>query len=520
MEKFKTLNNNPESYWIASTQDTNYPSLDKDIKVDLVIIGGGMVGMSCAYQLRNEGLNIAILESRSILQGTTGYTTAKITSQHSLIYNKIINSMGESLAKQYATANENAISEIKKIIDENGIECDYENQSAYIYAQKEENIKKIEEEVKAASSLGIKATFVKDIPFSIPIKGAVRFDNQAQFHPRKYLLALSQVIQNKGVKIYEKSRVVTLDENDEGYILTTSNGNNVLANKVIIASHYPFYNKHGMYFARIYVERDYVVAIKAKEKFPGGMYINAEEPVRSLRSHPTDDGELILVVGESHKTGQGEDTNDHYKSLMNFADEIFTIEDIPYRWSTKDCMTLDGIPYIGNYTVNTPNLYVATGFGKWGMTNSTVSSLLLKDLITGKESPFADVYNPSRKTIIPSAKEFIVQNANVAGQLLDGKLSTFPNDVELENGEGKVVEKDGKRAGSYKDNNGKIHLVNTTCTHMGCELNWNNGEKSWDCPCHGSRFDVDGDVLEGPAVSPLSFDNDVNTLEKVIKEDF
>jgi Rieske Fe-S protein len=183
-------------------------------------------------------------------------------------------------------------------------------------------------------------------------------------------------------------------------------------------------------------------------------------------------------------------------------------------------MTLDGIPYVGHYNAETPNLFVATGFGKWGMTNSTVSSILLKDLIIKGKSPWQDVYNPSRKTIGPSAKNAITQNANVAGQLLDGKLSNLPKDIDVSPGEGMVVEVDGKRAGAYRDEGGNLHLVNTTCTHMGCEANWNEAERSWDCPCHGSRFSIDGDVIEGPAVKPLSFDEDVNTIKKVLKEDF
>lgn len=521
INEYKNLNNLPQSYWIASTPDTNYPALNQDIDVDLLIIGGGMAGLSCAYQLKDSGLSIAIMESDRILKGTTGYTTAKITSQHGLIYDKKKKSLGENLTKQYANANEHAIKEIKRIIDSNKIDCDYISQSSFIYTQDEQYIKQIEDEVKAASSFGIKASYTEEIPLEFPIKAGVRFDNQAQFHPRKYLLGVAKLIIESGIQVFEQTRAVELNNHImDSYIITTSKGNKITAKKVIIASHYPFYNKHSMYYARLYQERSYIVAIKAKEKFPGGMYINCEEPTRSLRSHISDEGELILVVGEDHKTGQGEDTNDHYKSLINFADKNFTIDDIPYRWSTQDCMTLDGIPYVGQYSADFKNLYIATGFGKWGMTNSTVASILLRDLILRGSSACSDLYDPSRKTIAASAKEFIVQNTNLAGQLLDGKLSKLPKDIDILPGEARVVEMDNKRTGAYKDEDGNLHLVNTTCTHMGCELNWNNGERSWDCPCHGSRFSVDGDILEGPAVKPLSFEDDVNTLKKVIKEDF
>ncbi|SCG84279.1 oxidoreductase, FAD dependent [Proteiniborus sp. DW1] len=519
IDNYTSFRELPKSYWKSSTEDTNYPTLTKDLNVDVAIIGGGLVGIQCAYFLKKEGLKIAVLEARRIATGTTEYTTAKITSQHELIYNKLKIQMGEELARQYAEANEYAIQEYKKIAEENNIQCDYISQSAFVYTMQDNYIQQISDEVKAASSLGIKASYVEEIPFPMPIKAAVRFDNQAQFHPLKYILALAKTIPSNDCHIFEQSRAITLDEGDN-YIITTAKGNKVTAKKVIIASHYPFYNKKGMYYSRIYQERSYVLAVKAKEKYPGGMYINAEDPARSLRHQPYENGELILVGGDHHKTGQGKDTFKHYETLVSFAKDIFTIEDIPFRWSTQDCMTLDGIPYVGHYASDTPNLYIATGFQKWGMTNSMVSAMLIRDLIVKGESPWQDVYNPSRKTILASAKNFVVENLNVAEQLIDGKLSPLPTDIDVKPGEGKVCMIDGKRAGVYKDEEGNLHLVNTTCTHMGCELNWNSAERTWDCPCHGSRFSYDGEIVAGPATKPLSFSNDVNTLKKLLQEDF
>lgn len=519
-ENIEKLNPISESYWIASTKQTNYPALNKDISVDVAIIGGGMAGVSTAYRLSKEKLKVAILESGKILESTSAYTTAKITSQHNLIYSKLIDKMGKDLAQQYATANENAIMEIKKMADENRIACDYLPQSAFIYTQNDKYVKQIEDEVKAAASLGINASYVNDIPLSLPIKAGVKFDNQAQFHPRKFLIPLAQKANSNGVEIYEQSRAIQIDEENNKYVITTLQGKKVTADKVVIASHYPFYNKHGMYYARIYAERSYVIGIHAKEKYQSGMYISAEDPPRSLRAQNTKDVELILVVGENHKTGQGVDTIKHYGALVDFASDSFTIESIPYRWSTQDCMTLDGIPYVGHYTSDTPNLYVATGFGKWGMTNSIASSIILRDLIIEGKSPWQEVYNPSRKTIIPSAKNLIVQGVNVATELVSGKLSKGSKEIDLKAGEAQIVQVDDKRAGAYRDESGKLYLVNTTCTHMGCELNWNSAEKSWDCPCHGSRFDFEGKVLEGPATKDLSFDLDVNTLKKLFTEDY
>jgi glycine/D-amino acid oxidase-like deaminating enzyme/nitrite reductase/ring-hydroxylating ferredoxin subunit len=513
---FKNL---PQSYWMASTPTTNYPALTEDLKVDVLIVGGGMAGISCAYMLLNEGVKVAIIEADKILQGTTGHTTAKITSQHGLIYNKIKSKMSMELAQQYADANESAIKLIEKIQSELHIDCDFIHQPSYVFTRQDEYVQKIKDEVETASKLGIKASYVEEIPFNIPIKAAVRFEDQAQFHPRKYLLALAKEVVNMGGNIYEQTRAIDIEENGN-YIITTKQGKKITADKVIIASHYPFYNKHGMYFARLYSERSYTIAIRAKEKYLGGMYITEEDPAKSLRSQISDDGELIIIGGEHHKTGQGKDTTSHYEALVAFARDHFTVEDIPYRWSTQDCMTLDDVPYIGHFTADTPNLYVATGFGKWGMTNSTVSAMLLSDLIVRGKSPYQDVYNPSRKTITASAKEFVKENINVAKELIKGKFSPLPDDFEIKTGEGKVINGNGERIGAFRDENGALHLVNTTCTHMGCELQWNSAERSWDCPCHGSRFTYEGDIIEGPAVMPLQYNRDVSTIEKLIKDDF
>ncbi len=521
IKKGKDYKNMPESYWIASTKGKDYFPLERNIDVEIAIVGGGMVGILTAYQLEKSGKEIAILESGKVVEGVTAHTTGKITSQHNLIYGKLIKEFGKEFAQQYAQANQRAIKEIKEIADENNIECDYSIEPAFVYTQDRNYIKEIKEEAEAAQSLGIQAIYVEELPLSIPIKAGIRFDGQAQFHSRKFLLPLAEKIMEKGVQIYEQSRVVELNEDERGrYLLKTSNGQSIIADKVIIASHYPFYNKIGMYYTRIYQIRTYAIVIKAKEEFPGGMYVNAEQPARSLRGLNTEQGEYILIVGESHKTGQGENTNNHYSELIDFADNLFTIEDIPYRWSTQDCMTLDGVPYIGNFTDKTPNLYIATGFGKWGITNSMVSSMLLKDLIIKGESPWEGIYNPSRKSIIPSAKEFGKQGLNVAANLIGGKIKRVTKDKNIERGQGKVIEVDGEKVGAYRDEVGKLHLVNLTCTHMGCELNWNPAERSWDCPCHGSRFSVDGEILHGPAVQPLSFDQDVNIIERLLEEDF
>lgn len=492
----------PMPYWIASTPETDYPEVTEDLSIDIVIIGGGMTGITSAYLLKKQGYKVAVIDADRIIQGTSSHTTAKITSQHGLIYNKILNSLGREHAKQYADSNESAVHFIADLIKEKNISCDFSWQSAYIYTQDDNYVEKIQKEVEIASELGIKASYLEETPLPFNIKAAVRFDDQAQFHPRKYLLELQKEIPGDGSYIFENTRIMEVNEGQPCKLITEK-GKTITALNVILASHYPCYDGMGMYFTRLYAEKSYALAIKAKEKFPGGMYISAEKPGRSLRSTPYQDSELILVVGEHHKTGQGEDLNKHYINLKQFAMETYRVESIPWRWSTHDYTTPDGVPYIGNLTSNTPNIFVATGYGKWGMTTSTLAAILLKDLITTGKSPWADLFSPSRFTPMASAANIIKENADVAKHLIKGKLSIPPNNVLIEKGEGKVIDVDAQRAGAYRDNTGALHIVDTTCTHVGCELNWNNAEKSWDCPCHGSRFTYEGDIIEGPAIHKL-----------------
>lgn len=522
-DKQTLLNLPSQSYWIDSVKNMTreYPALSEDIKADVVIVGGGIAGITCAYLLSKEGLSVAVLEAGRIARGTTGHTTAKVTSQHNLIYNKLIRQMGSEMAQQYADANETAIREIKALTENLKIDCDFVSQSAFLFTESDEFLQELHDETDAAIRLGLPAAYTDSIPLPLMVKGAVRFDNQAQFHPLKYVQSLAEAFTGHGGKIFEMTRAVEVDF-DEGYCIKTSQGKKAVGSNLIIASHYPFYNKHGMYFTRIYQERSYVAAIKASAPYPGGLYINAEEPTRSLRGQKFGDGELILVGGANHKAGQCEDTRKKYGELFDFAEPYFSMTDIPYRWSAQDCMTLDGVPYVGSFTEDTPNLYIATGFGKWGMTNSMASGMLLRDLIIKGESPWKDVYSPSRETKAASAVSFVTENFNVAKQLIGGKLQSLDKeeDVDLAPGEGKVVELYGKRTGAYRDEDGILYLVNTTCTHMGCELNWNAAERTWDCPCHGSRFSYEGKILEGPAVSELNMDDDVNTVGKLLTEDF
>ncbi len=490
----------PGSYWIESTPKTDYPELKEDIQADVAVVGGGMVGITCAHLLAREGLKVVILEADRLLQGTTGHTTAKVTSQHALIYDRLITQMGQEKARQYAEANENAIRFIADTVAEQKIDCDFARRPAYVYTQSTGYVHQIEKEEKAASVLGIKASVVHDLPLPFRIKAALRFDGQAQFHPLKYLKALVKMLPDSCL-IFEQTRAVNIEEGNSLAVITNQ-GKKVIASKVVIASHYPFFDGGGMYFARMYPSRSYVTGITIAEKFPEGMFISAEDPTRSLRSQPMEDGELILVGGEDHKTGQAKNTGVHYDNLLRFARDTFEVKEVKYRWSTQDYITLDGVPYVGNLTAKHPNLYVATGFAKWGMTNSTAAAMIIKDLIIHGDSPWKEVYAPSRFNTA-SAVNFVVTNVDVAKHLVAGKLKPAGEMEDLPPGEARIVSIDGDKIGAFRDDKGKLRLVDITCTHMGCELSWNEAERSWDCPCHGSRFTYEGDIIEGPALSRL-----------------
>lgn len=507
LEDKNILINDPLSYWIDSTPKTNFPVLEQDIKTDVAIVGGGLVGITTAYLLKKEGYKVAVIDADRIGMNTTGHTTAKITSQHGLIYNKLKQQFGEEIAHQYAEANEYAIKFINDLVSKEKIDCDFQWKPAYVYTQTTQYTSVIASEAEIASSLGIKASYLDEVPLPFKVKAAVRFDDQAQFHPRKYLLSLANKIPGDGCYIFEGTRAVDVDE---GKIvkIKTNNRKTISADNLIIASHFPFYDGLGIYFARIYPHRSYAIGVKIKEKFSDGMFINAEEPTRSLRSQPLDNGELVIIGGEHHKTGHGPNLLNHYEILKKFAEDNYNVIEIPYRWSTQDYNTMDGLPYVGHLTSRTPNIYVATGFGKWGMTNSTVSAIMLRDLITKGSNPWTDAYNPSRFTPSASASSFATQNLDVAKNLFKGKLEMLPETLDIKNGDAKVIRIDGHRIGAYRDEKGKLHLIDTTCTHMGCELQWNSAEKSWDCPCHGSRFTYTGQIMEGPALNTLHYYND------------
>lgn len=507
-----------KSYWRDSVKLPEFPSLDKDIEVDVCIVGGGITGITSAYLLANEGKKVAILEADQLLGGTTGHTTAKITAQHDLIYDELITNMGKSKARLYYEANMEALKFIKNTVETLNIDCDFKEQDSYVYSTTDEYEEKVKKEVRAYEKLSIDGGLVEKLPFDLGIRNAVVMRNQAQFHPLKYLVKLVDEITEKGVQIFSNTTAVNIETGENPTVLTSKDFR-VTAKYVLACSHFPFFEGLGLYSTRMYADRAYIVAAKPKKNFPGGMYISADKPTRSVRSVTINGEEMVLLVGESHKTGQSTDTMKHFDALEEFGQSVFGLEDISYRWSAQDLTTLDKVPYIGEITPGQPNILIATGFRKWGMSNGTAAALLMKDIVLGKKNSFRELYTPSRFYATPSIKNFLVQNANVAGHLIKGKLQTSNTDPNtLENDEGAVIRINGERKGAYRDQEGKLHIVDTTCTHVGCEVEWNSGERSWDCPCHGSRFTYTGDVIEGPAEKPLQ-KYDYTMIDNITSED-
>ncbi|SFG64654.1 Glycine/D-amino acid oxidase [Halobacillus alkaliphilus] len=482
----------------------SFPALTENTEADVTVIGSGITGIMTAYLLVKKGYSVVVLEAGKIVEGTTGYTTAKISAQHGLIYDHLIQTFGKEKAKLYYEANQHALQLIDQIRQDHHIDCDFAYQDAYVYSTTAESTQNIEKEAKAYEQLGINGELSEHTDLPFPVTASIKMKDQAHFNPVKFLLPLISYLKENGTSFYEDTRAVDIKEGKRPEVITR-NGQRVRSDHVVMASHFPFKDFKGLYFARLHVDRSYSLAVKMTDQLPDGMYLNAESPKRSLRHAIGDNGERYLLIGgEGHPSGQSRNTEQHYERLRDYAETHFDVENVPYRWSSQDMTTLDMVPYIGPITEKHSNIHVATGFAKWGMTNGTAAAMVITDLISQDSSPYAELFNPSRFHAQEDVKNFTKENADVAKEFVKGKLSKGDRTMDdLALDEGALINKDGKKAGAYKTADGTVKVVDTTCTHMGCDVEWNNGERSWDCPCHGSRFTPDGEVIEGPATKPL-----------------
>ncbi len=505
MAEKNILPSESKSYWREINDIPSFTSLPSDMETDVVIIGAGLTGVTAAYLLRNSGLKVIVVEGRTMFTGTTAFTTAKITAQHGPIYQQLISTFGKEKAKMYYEANMDAKNYMELLVSQHGIECDYEKADAYIYAETEDGAEVLQKEMEAYNALDIKSSSLTkktELPFQI--KTALKLENQGQFHPLKYAKVLIEKSVEKGVQFFEQSRAKTVSS---GHTVEMMDGKKIKAKKVLVCSHFPFNDGEGLYFARMHPERSYVVAAKAREGDPKGMYINVEKPTRSIRNTLGGDGtRYLLIGGEGHITGRFDgDTVENYEKLAMYGREQFNIESFDYRWSAQDLVTLDQLPYVGPITSGNEDVLVATGYAKWGMTNSTVAARIMADNVLGKDNPYAELYSPTRsKMKKEDISSFTATNASVAKEFIKGKTEKVDLTLDdLKLGTGDIVKVDGKKVGAFKDETGKVYLVKPVCTHMGCDVAFNHAETSWDCPCHGSRFSYTGDVLEGPAFEPL-----------------
>jgi glycine/D-amino acid oxidase-like deaminating enzyme/nitrite reductase/ring-hydroxylating ferredoxin subunit len=485
-----------------TTPDAGYPRLDRDLRVDVAVVGGGITGITAAALLRRSGASVAVVEAGTVSGGVTGFTTAKVTSLHGLIYAELRRKFGADGARAYAEANEAAIARIDEFITELGIDCGWRRRAAYTYVESSEERRQVEDEVEAARDIGLPVELVEETPLPYPVAAAVRLADQAEFHPRAYLLALAETIPGDGSHVFEHTRALGVSARGMPAVRTA--GGTIQADHVIVATHMPFLDRGG-YFARLSPERSYAIGVRVKGAPPNGMFISADGPTRSIRSHPLTGGELVIVGGEGHKTGEEPDTTSRYRRLEAFARERLDLASIDYRWSTQDLMPADGLPMIGRLTPVSKRIFAATGYRKWGMTNGTAAAEILAAEIQGLDSRFGALFSPNRFTPLRSARGVVSENAKVAAHFVGDRLrSDYDSLAELAPGDGGIVDTDAGAVAAHRDDAGAIHAVSPTCTHLGCRVKWNTAERSWDCPCHGSRFAADGAVLQGPAVRPLA----------------
>jgi glycine/D-amino acid oxidase-like deaminating enzyme/nitrite reductase/ring-hydroxylating ferredoxin subunit len=491
------------SYWVDSTTYPSFDPLTEDIDVDVAIVGGGIVGITTAYMLMHEGKRVALLEMDKLVRGTTGYTTAKVTSGHNVIYSELESKHGSDTAKAYAQANQWALNWISEIVEREKIDCDFERKANYVHTEDPAQVATLQEEVSAARRAGLPASFVTDTTLPFAIEGAVKLDDQAQFHPRKYLAYLIDQLTQNGALIFEDTRVTGVNEDDRCTVETANA--DIHADHVVVATNYPFIDR-ALMFPRIHPKRSYVVAGPIDPgKAPDGMFISAESPTRSIRTTPHNGSRLLLVGGNGHNVGQKHDTKAEYADLEGWMRERFGISEVTNRWATQDGVTVDMLPYAGTARRSSKNVYTATGFGKWGMTNGTTSAAVITDAILDRVNQFAPLYDPHRLTVKESASTFAKENAKIAAKWFGDRIR-HPQQKsvsELQPGEACVEGIGLDQVAAYKDETGVVHAVSAVCTHLGCIVNWNPAEKTWDCPCHGSRFDTQGGVLQGPATKDL-----------------
>ena len=490
------------SLWVATTaEEGEASSAPVTGRYDVVVLGAGIAGLTTARLLVAEGASVAVIEAGALCSGVTAYTTAKVTALQRTTLSEVTERHGAERAAMYAAANADAVEVMARLVAEDGIDCQFERAAACTYTEDEGEVAAVEAEHRACTAAGLATRLDAGTELPWGVKAAVWLDDQAQIHPRRYCLGLAGAIRSRGGTVFERVRGLDVKESDEGCTVRTDKGE-VQAANVVVATHLPFLDVGG-FFARAHAYRSYAMAVRIEGSRPAGMYISVESPTRSLRPALDD---WLIVGGEGHKVGHDDDTRRRYQALEAWARERFAVTAVDYRWSAQDYESVDGLPYVGRLTPGRQRTWVATGFRKWGISNGTAAAVLLTDAISGRANPHAAAFDATRLAPGSSIRKLVTENLDVGKRFVADRVRSLrPRPVEeLAPGEGDVVSCDGETVAAFRDDDGALHTVAATCTHLGCRVTFNTAERSWDCPCHGSRFDVDGRVLQGPAVADLA----------------
>ncbi|GGQ13292.1 glycine/D-amino acid oxidase-like deaminating enzyme/nitrite reductase/ring-hydroxylating ferredoxin subunit [Actinomadura coerulea] len=495
------LEGSAQSYWMASSKSPEYPTLTEDVDVDVAVIGGGIAGISTAWELTRAGRPAIVLEADRIVSGVTGFTTGRLSALHPWVFAPLRDSLGAEAARLYARSQQEAVEHAVQIADKLGIQCDVERRPSYLYVEPVERTGDLKAEAAAVREAGLAASFVTETPLPYDVAGAVKLDEQVQFHPRHYLLGLAEDLVRGGGRIYEQTRVVDLVQGRR-HRLTTDAGVTVHAREVVIATLFPVFGRALLDFRLVPLRELVIAAPIAEEDDPGAMFITREDNTRSVRTAPYGEGQrLLLITGESFEPGSGETTERH-RTLVEWTRRHFKIGDVHYWWAAQDLDTTDKLPYVGRVD---DNLYVATGYARSGMSHGIMSGRLLAGLLTGEEQPWTDLYAPRRKHPIREAGPVLkVGLSHLRRRIADQVRVTRMPVAELKPGTGAVVRMRGRVCAIYRDDHGTPHVLSARCPHSGCLVTFNDAERVWECPCHGCRFAADGSVLQGPATAPLS----------------
>lgn len=491
-----------QSLWLADHAPSAPTSPAGDTPADVLVIGGGITGITAAWVLARGGRRVRVIDAGRIAHGETGHTTAHLTEEVDEGFSRIRKEQGAEEARLVAQTGTDAIAFIERLVGELGIDCGFERLPAYVYTQSEKGLEDLKEEADAALEAGLAAEIVSEVPVRFTVLGAMRIDRQAQFHPTRYLSALVERLRSMGVEFSEETKVLSVEDGEPARVVTERG--TMTARDVLVTANVPV-NQRGILQTKLPAFRTYAIAAKTSD-FPAALIWDDEDPYHYVRSHRTASGLWIIIGGEDHRTGDERETDERYAALEAWARPRFDMGPVEHRWSGQIIEPPDGLPYIGRNTLS-EHVWVAAGYSGQGMTMGTFAGMMLGDLVEGRPSRWSDLYSPRRLPSMGSVKEYVKDNLEFPKRLVLDRLTDYDVEgatpAELAPGEGRIVEIEGKKVAAGRLDSGELCLLSPVCPHLGCDVQWNVAEKSWDCPCHGSRFTAEGRVVNGPASDNL-----------------